>query len=105
MNAPALVTTNWFPQNERAIATMVGTQTNVAGVIVGFLLPILFVDSYSDGDELTPEKKDSYKKQVFNMYLTLAAIAVTVTILTLFTFRERPGKPIFGTDDKVRELE
>ena len=54
-NSPALVTTNWFPQKERSIATMVGTQMNVFGVLLGFLLPLFFIDNYSDGQELTDE--------------------------------------------------
>ena len=45
-NSPALVTTNWFPQNERSVATMVGTQMNVFGVLLGFLLPMIFIDNY-----------------------------------------------------------
>ena len=49
-NSPALVTTNWFPDNERSIATMVGTQMNVFGVLVGFLLPGIFMDPYESGD-------------------------------------------------------
>ena len=84
---------------------MVGTQMNVSGVIVGYLMPILFVDNYTEGDDLTPDKKDSYKKQVFNMLITVAAIALTLTFLAILTFRERPGVPIFGTKDKLKELE
>ena len=47
-NAPALVTTNWFPQKERSVATMVGTQMNVFGVLLGFLLPMIFIDPYKE---------------------------------------------------------
>ena len=55
------MTTNWFPDNERSIATMIGTQMNVFGVFVGFLLPGIFMDSYEKGyfDE-HPEAKQKY---------------------------------------------
>ena len=46
-NAPAKVTTNWFPQKERPMATMVGTGMNIFGIFVGFLLPGFFVNSYA----------------------------------------------------------
>ena len=52
-NAPALVTTNWFPQHERPIATMAGTQMGNFGIFIGFLLPSIFIDSYSKGQVLT----------------------------------------------------
>ena len=64
------MTTNWFPDNERSIATMIGTQMNVFGVFVGFLLPGIFMDSYEEGDfDEHPELKQKYKDQMFNMLL------------------------------------
>ena len=61
-NAPALVTTNWFPQNERPMATMVGTQMNIFGIFVGFLVPRIFLDSYEEGQPLTPAMEDNFKR-------------------------------------------
>ena len=50
-NAPAKLTTNWFPYEERAISTMIGTSANILGVTLGFLLPSLFIDEYvADSD-------------------------------------------------------
>ena len=46
INSPTLVTTNWFKEKERPIATMIGTMTNVSGIVVGFLLPMLFITEY-----------------------------------------------------------
>ena len=60
-NAPALVTTNWFPQRERPVATMAGTQMTIFGVFIGFLLPSIFIDSYSADQVLTESTKQQYK--------------------------------------------
>ena len=54
-NAPALVTSNWFPQKERSIATMVGVTMNLFGVFVGFLLPMIFIEDYEEGDHLSKQ--------------------------------------------------
>ena len=47
-NAPAKVTSNWFPRNEAAIATTIGAQANVLGVLIGFILPGFFINSYDE---------------------------------------------------------
>ena len=96
-NAPALVTTNWFPQKERSVATMVGTQMNVFGVLLGFLLPMIFIDPYEKDQKLNDEEKDSFRGQIFNMMLASALFSTVITLLILFTFREKPGVPIWST--------
>ena len=48
-NAPALVTTNWFPKRERPVATMAGTCMNIFGNGLGFLVPKIFLDPYMHG--------------------------------------------------------
>jgi len=91
---------------------MVGTQMNVFGVLLGYLLPFFFVDSYTEGDVITDAQRESYKNQVFYMFLTVAIFALTVATLAIFTFRERPGallwssasektSPEIGTKDEV----
>lgn len=100
-NAPAKVTTNWFPQKERPMATMVGTQMNILGIFVGFLLPGFIVDSYSKDVVLTDELKDKYRGQLFDMLLSASIFATVVAILVIATFREKPGAPLWksGSDD------
>ena len=96
-NAPALVTTNWFPQHERPMATMVGTQMNIFGIFIGFLLPSIFLDSYSEGQVLTDAMKDNYKQQMFNMMTFSASFALIIMIFVIISFRECPGVPLFST--------
>ena len=83
---------------------MIGTQMNVFGVLLGYLLPVLFVDSYTEGEALTEAQRNSYKHQVFNMFLAVAITSIIITILTIFTFRERPGAPIFSKDGDTGTL-
>jgi len=48
MNAPAKLTTNWFPESERAFATMVGTNCIISGIVIGFVFPAVFVSHFDD---------------------------------------------------------
>ena len=62
-NSPAKVTSNWFRQKERAMATMIGTQMAIFGIFIGYLLPSIFVDSYNGIEDLeTQEAQDKYKQ-------------------------------------------
>ena len=47
-NAPAKVTSNWFPKNEAAIATTIGAQSNVAGVLLGLVLPGMIISPFDE---------------------------------------------------------
>ena len=95
-NSPAHVTTNWFPQEERPIATMAGAQMNIFGIFAGFLLPMFFVDKYEADEILTDEKKALYKSQMFNLMLFPAIFSTVITLVVLFFFREKPGVPLFA---------
>ena len=69
---------------------------NVAGVLIGFILPSVFVDSY-DGEELTDQSvKDRYEKQMYNMLLASSIFGTVITVLVFLTFRETAGAPLFG---------
>ena len=57
---PALVTTNWFPENERAFATMAGTSANITGVLAGFAVPALFISDFKDGMIYNKEQLESF---------------------------------------------
>ena len=102
-NSPAKVTTNWFPQKERSIATMVGAQMNIFGIFSGFLIPSFFVDSYHDISQLNEETREAYKNQIFNMLVAVASFATVIALLVIITFRERPGAPICGKKSNEKE--
>jgi len=52
-NAPAKVTSNWFAEKERAVATMVGTLSSFVGLSLGFVVPVLIISPYYDTQSYT----------------------------------------------------
>ena len=70
---------------------------NIFGIFIGFLLPGMIVDSYSKKVTLTPELIDSYKNQMFYLLVTASVFATVVAIAVIFTFREKPGVPIWSS--------
>ena len=75
---------------------MVGTQLNILGVVIGYIMPVWFIDDYTNDVVLTKERREKYEKQVFYLFLSVAVYAVILTIVALLAFRERPGVPIWS---------
>ena len=75
---------------------MIGTMTNVSGIVVGFLLPMIFINEYDDISDLTPTSKPKYEKQIFNMMIFMAGFTSLILILVIFTFREKPRGDLFS---------
>ena len=48
-NMSAKVSANWFPKEERVVATNVGLTFSQIGNAAGFLLPIVFVNQKLNG--------------------------------------------------------
>ena len=69
---------------------------NVFGNFLGYLLPGIFINSYSDISQLNDDTRPVYEKQVFNMMLAISIFATVVAILIILTFREKPGAPLFA---------
>lgn len=84
------------------MATMVGTQMNILGIFVGFLLPGIFVDEYSEDVILTDENRVTFKKQMFNMLMFVSVISTVIAIAVLTTFREKPGAKICGNQSQAQ---
>ena len=51
-NMSTKVSANWFPKEERVVATNVGITFQSVGYGVGFLLPIMFVTGSHKSNEL-----------------------------------------------------
>ena len=69
---------------------------NVFGVLLGYLLPVIFIDSYTEGQKLDPEQRQHYKDQVFKMMLFVAIASSIITVLTFVSFREKPKARLCG---------
>lgn len=70
---------------------------NVFGVLVGFLLPGIFMDEYDgDGPITDPAERKKYEDEFFDMLLAVSIFSTVVCLLVLFTFKERKDAPLFG---------
>lgn len=86
LDSPALLATYWFEEELREIAITLGTSLNTCGIAVGYFLPTLFVDS-------DVVDYDRSRAEISNSLLTQGIIAVSLAILALFTFQNKPKIP------------
>lgn len=84
INACPKVSSNWFPQKERIVATSVAAYANIFGVAVGCFVPSIF---FEDNDINLP---DEAKKHSLTMNLYLAGIATVVLLLSIILFKDKP---------------
>ena len=69
-NSPTKLSNNWFPKNERSIATTVATSSNIFGVLAGYALPAFFIDNFNASlaeNTFSDADIEKYKSQVSNM--------------------------------------
>jgi len=93
-NAPIKVTGNWFGESERPVATMIGTSANILGVLLGFLLPKLFVRPKYDKDTIyTDAEVSEFKHQVMFMLFCMAVFASVLLLVVLVSFKDKPERP------------
>ena len=69
-NMATKVSANWFPKDQRVVATNVAITFYNVGSGIGYLLPIMFVDS--GWEELT--FKENSQDQIQNMFNFMVAI-------------------------------
>uniref|UniRef100_A0A7S3K8U5 Major facilitator superfamily (MFS) profile domain-containing protein n=1 Tax=Euplotes crassus TaxID=5936 RepID=A0A7S3K8U5_EUPCR len=82
--APAKIASIWFPDNQRALATMIGSLATPLGSVVGFVIPFIFIQD-EDGVD-TPEAHAKFKK-----YILWQNIIIIILSLPIFFFvKNRP---------------
>ena len=86
ISSPALVSTWWFNDSERSIAITIGGTSNAIGNAIGFFFPTLFVDPNESDFEVS-------RKQVSYSLLTQGIIGVTLALISVFTFIDKPKSP------------
>jgi len=96
LSAPAKLAALWFGDNERAIATTLGSLAAPIGAVTGFLLPLPLI---SDSDA---EKPAPHGENVFFRYLLIQNIIITVLGLPIIFFvRNQPPSPPSSSAAKV----
>jgi hypothetical protein len=88
-NAPA----NWFAENERSYATMIGTCSTFLGISVGFIVPAIFVSEYDVTKTYTQAEIDSFRAEVVSMFVWISIWSTAVSLLVLLFFKDKPIKP------------
>jgi hypothetical protein len=89
-NAPPKVTSNWFPERERPYATMVGAGATFLGISIGFMVPTFFVSEFDVTANYTQTELDTFRHQVFTMFLWILVWTSAVTFLVLVFFKSKP---------------
>ena len=74
--APAKIAALWFGDNQRALATMIGSLAGPVGAVLGFLLPFIFL---SDQDaHNSPESRDKIRNYILVQSIVVTAIGVPI---------------------------
>jgi len=79
------VSANWFPKEERIVATNVGITFSSLGSAFGFLLPIIFVDgmNFKLKHQLLII---SGQEQIQNMFYFLVAVQLLILVMIIMFF-------------------
>ena len=95
LSAPAKLAALWFGDNERALATILGSLASPIGAVIGFLLPLLFIGD--DDKNPTDDCKNKFEK-----YVLVQSIIITVLGLPIiFLIRNQPKTPPSSSAEKV----
>lgn len=84
--APAMLATQWFEDPKRRLAITIGGAANAIGMIVGLLMPSIFVTSPTQDDDTT-------KNEVFLSLVVQAGLCFVLMVLTIFSFQDKPENP------------
>ena len=72
---------------------MIGTSSNLLGVGLGFYVPKLFIDEYSDHEVYTDDQKQRFSDQIRTMCIWISIVASVIAVLVIVTFKEKPLTP------------
>lgn len=86
ISLPAFVATYWFNDSERSHAITFGGTANIVGNAIGFIFPTLFVEAENP-------KNVEVRSQIFLSLLVQWIIGVILTLLAIFTFKDKPEVP------------
>lgn len=90
LSAPAKLSAVWFGDDERAIATTLGSLAAPIGAVTGFLLPLPLISDSDVGGNISK----SHSKCVFFRYLLVQNVIITVLGLPIiFLIRNQPPTP------------
>eukprot|EP01135_Chromosphaera_perkinsii_P006286 Nk52_evm15s485 gene=Nk52_evmTU15s485 len=87
------VSADWFPVNERAMATAFVTIVNTVINAIGFLIPSFMVTPYNTDGNYTPEQLDVLKGDIPRMLMVEAIIVTAIGLSVVVFYRSEPPSP------------
>ncbi|KAK3894940.1 hypothetical protein Pcinc_001318 [Petrolisthes cinctipes] len=97
--APSLVSSRWFPPNERTTATAIGCTFNQLGNAGGFFLGPLLVQMPSNisnstfGPDFDDDEVERLRRNISDYMWITAGVCISLLIGTVAYFPERPNRP------------
>lgn len=82
--APAKISSIWFSDNQRALATMIASLATPVGSVIGFVMPFIFIND-EDGVD-TPESRAKFNKYILWQNILVMAMSIPI----FFFVKNRP---------------
>ena len=92
MGATTTISANWFPCNERTLATGIGGAANYLGVAVSFIIGPLMVRQINSTNHTATELSE-VTADIYHMLYVLAGVCVVLFLLILVYFPSKPKHP------------
>jgi FLVCR family MFS transporter len=101
MYPAALISSTWFPPNQRTTSTALSTVAGYIGSALGFIISPAFVDDVKDSNtpkldnhyQLNSTEISMYKEQINNLLYLEAALQLVILLAIVIYFPAKPKKP------------
>ena len=101
MSPAALISSTWFPPNQRTTATAISTVASYIGTALGFIISPAFVDDVKDSNipkvdnhyRLNGTQVNMYKRQINNLLYVEAGLQFVIFVAIVIYYPAKPKKP------------
>ncbi len=101
MSPAALISSTWFPPNQRTTATAISTVASYIGTALGFIIAPGFVDDIKDSNipkvdnhyQLNSTQVNMYKEQINSLLYSEAGVQFVIFLAIFIYYPRKPKKP------------
>ncbi|XP_028395717.1 solute carrier family 49 member 4 homolog [Dendronephthya gigantea] len=101
MSPAALISSTWFPPNQRTTSTAISTVSSYIGTALGFIIPPAFVDDIKDSNipmvdnryHLNSTQINMYKRQINSLLYSEACIQFVIFVAIIIYYPAKPKIP------------
>ncbi|KAI6646556.1 hypothetical protein LOD99_12677 [Oopsacas minuta] len=101
MGASTTISANWFPYNERTLATGIGGASVTLGVAISFIIGPLMVRQVNSTN-ITSTELSEVTTDIYHMLYVLAGVCVILFLLMLVYYPSKPKYPPSITAEEQR---